>query len=261
MHTLTQETMDHFGITKVLNTFNGGQKIVYIVVDSNGNTLAMKCFRNCSQRDIQEIAILEKFKHLPGISRVVKVEDYQGSPVMFEEFIDAPNLEDIVASYAGDASKIGTLLKGLAETLRPIWEDRVVHRDLKPNNIKILPSGESVILDFGIARDLAAAESITDTGDDQPMTWNYASPEQYRKDKDSISYRTDFFVLGVIGYVLYYQRHPFGGSRDEVATKYSSLDNTISSDDDCKLNPFFEASMTFDPSMRPRNVDTFIATL
>jgi len=254
--------MDHFGITKVLNTFNNGaQKIVYIVIDSKGDTLAMKCFRNCSQRDIQEIAILEKFRHIEGISRVKRVEDYHGSPVMFEEFIDAPNLEDIVASYAGDASKIAALISGLAETLRPIWEDRIVHRDLKPNNIKILPNGKSVILDFGIARDLAATESITETGDVQPMTWNYASPEQYRKDKDSISYRTDFFVLGVIGYVLYYQRHPFGENPDEVAVKYSSADNTILSDDNCKLNPFFEASMAFDPSMRPRNVDTFIATL
>jgi len=253
--------MKHFGIKKVLDTFSGGQKIVYIVEDNEGRILAMKCFRNCSQRDIQEIALLEKFKDLSGISKIVRVEEYEGSPVLFEEFIEAPNLDAVATDYAGNAEKVCALMIGVAEILQPIWEARIVHRDLKPTNIKILPSGAPVILDFGIARDLSANESITDTGEDQPMTWNFASPEQYKKDKDAISYRTDFFVMGVIGFALYHGTHPFGTSKDEVAARFNGQDNSINSPQDCVLNPFFEATLAFDPALRPRSVEALLTTL
>ncbi|MBI4158113.1 MAG: protein kinase [Candidatus Yanofskybacteria bacterium] len=261
MITLTEEFKKAHDIKDVLDCFdNSGQKIVYIVVDKNGNKMAMKSFRNCSKRDIQEIEILKRFKGLNGISRVVRVEDNKGAPILFEKYIDAPDLEDIIVNYAAKGTEIAALIKNIAEVLRPIWEAKIVHRDLKPKNIKILPDGKPVILDFGIARDLSA-ESITETGEDQPMTWNYASPEQYAKDKGSISYRTDFFVLGEIAYVLYYQRHPFGASKDEVAKKFTTRDNAIQLDNNCPLNPFLQEVLSTDPSARPRNVDLFISKL
>lgn len=261
MQTLTNEFKKDHNIADVLQYFdNSGQKIVYIVVDTDGNKMAMKSFRNCSKRDIQEIEILKRFKYLEGISKVIKVENYKGTPILFEEYIDAPDLEDIIKDYTGNSVRITALIKNIADVLRPIWEARIVHRDLKPKNIKILSDEKPVIMDFGIARDLAA-ESITETGEDQPMTWNYASPEQYAKDKSSISYRTDFFVLGVIAYVLNYQRHPFGTSRDEIAGKFATKDNTIELEKENPLNAFFEANLMIDPSARPRNVDAFISTL
>lgn len=260
MHTLNDDFKEAYDITDVLDFFSGGQKFVAIAVDGQGKKYAIKTFKNRSPRDTQEVALLQKFNDLSGISKIVKVEEYKGDLVIFEEYIDAPDLEEITATYAGDTAKVSALIKNLAETLRPIWSERIVHRDLKPKNIKVLANGEAVIMDFGIARDLSS-DSITATGEDQPMTWNFASPEQYAGDKTSISYRTDFFVLGLIGYFLYYQKHPFGTTRDDVAARYASSDNTITSDDTCPLNPFFLASMAFDPSLRPRNVDDLTATL
>lgn len=261
MQTLTDKFKKDHKIADVLACFDdGGQKIVYIVVDENGNKMAMKSFRNCSQRDIQEIEILKRFKDLDGISKVVKVVDYQGSPILFEEFIDAPDLEDIIKDYSDNNAKVAALIREVAKILRPIWEEKIVHRDLKPKNIKILSDGKPIIMDFGIARDLKA-ESITETGEDQPMTWNYASPEQYAKDKSSVTYRTDFFVLGIIAYVLNYQKHPFGASKEEVAKKFGKKDNTIELEKGNPLNAFFEANLVIDPSARPRNVDNFISTL
>ena len=261
MQTLTEEFKKDHKIVDVLHCFDdSGQKVVYIVVDASGNKMAMKSFRNCSRRDIQEIEILKKFKGLEGISKVIKVEDYKGSPILFEEFIDAPDLEDVIKDYAEDSVKISSLIKDIAEVLRPIWEKRIVHRDLKPKNIKILSDGKPIIMDFGIARDLTT-ESITETGEDQPMTWNYASPEQYAKDKNSINYRTDFFVLGIIAYVLNYQRHPFGASKEEVAKKFVERDNAIELEKDNPLNAFLEATLMLDPSARPRDVNAFILLL
>ena len=261
MQTLTPDFMKQYSISEVVNSFaDSGQKVVYIVKDNKGTLLAMKSFRNCNARDIQEIDILKRFKALPGISKIVRVETYSGAPLLFEEYIDGPDLHDVKATYAGDEGRIKALIKNMAQILKPIWEVKIVHRDLKPKNIKILKKdGSPVILDFGIARDLSA-ESITKTGDRQPMTWDYASPEQYAADKGSISYRTDFFALGLIGYNLFYQKHPFGNSQAEIEQKFQKNNNTIYLEDN-GLKKFFEATLVIEPSGRVRNVESLITLL
>lgn len=260
MQTLSDEFKKTYRIASVGKQFTTGQKIVYIVTDEDGVEMALKAFRNCNQRDIQEIEILQRFNELPGISKIVKTEEYEGNPILFEAFIDAPDLDEIMQSYAGDAERIAHLMNSIALILKPIWEEKIVHRDLKPRNIKILGDDSPVIMDFGIARDLSA-ESITATGDDQPMTWDYASPEQYQRDKAAITYRTDFFALAIIAYRLLYQRHPFGNTRDEVDQKFSQKDNAIILEEGNPLNNFFEANLALDPSLRPRNVEAFISSI
>lgn len=261
MLTLTADFMKAHGIAEVVNSFNdGGQKMVHIVKDASGQILAMKSFRNCTDRDIQEIEILKRFHTLPGISKVVKVEDYNGSPLLFEEYIDGPDLHDIQDAYRGDAKRVTSLIKGIAVILKPIWQARIIHRDLKPKNIKVLKDGSPVIMDFGIARDLSAPSSLTHTGDRQPMTWTYASPEQYAGNKVAISYRTDFFALGLIAYNLFYQKHPFGSSRAEIEQKFQKRDNTIYLEDN-ELKSFFEATLVIEPSGRVRDADSLIALL
>ncbi len=260
MHTLTDAFKKQFNITKVFDSFSGGQKTVWIIEDVGGKKMAMKSFTFCNARDLQEMEILKRFNSSPGIPKIIKIEEYQGKPLLFEEYIDAPDLHEIIATYHNDSSKVVALIKDIAKVLKPIWEAKIVHRDLKPKNIKILLDSKPIVLDFGIARNLSV-ESITNTGDDQPMTWDYASPEQYRKDKNSISYRTDFFCMGLIMYRLYYQRHPFGNTKIEVANKFTIGDNTISLTLDDPLNKFFKATLNIDPSGRPRNVDLLLATL
>ncbi len=253
--------MKQYSISEVVNSFtDSGQKVVYIVKDNKGVMLAMKAFRNCTDRDIQEIEILKRLTALPGISKIVRVETYDNAPLLFEEYIDGPDLHDIQATYKGDENRIKLLIKNMAQIMKPIWEAKIIHRDLKPKNIKILKKdGNPIILDFGIARDLSA-ESITKTGDKQPMTWDYASPEQYAADKGSISYRTDFFALGLIGYNLFYEKHPFGSSQTEIEQKFQSNNNTLYLEDN-GLKKFFEGTLVIDPSGRVRNVESLIALL
>lgn len=260
MQTLTEKFKKEHNISEVIEGISdSGQKIVYIVKDASGQKFAMKVFRNCTKRDLQEITILERFNSLPGISRIAKIEEDAGNPIIFEEYIDGSDLQDLLKFYAGDLVKVANLMKDIATTLQPIWLGRIVHRDLKPKNIRISSDGKPVIIDFGIARDLCA-ESITQTGAAQPMTWDFASPEQYAGDKSAISYRTDFFALGLIAYRLFYQNHPFGQSRDEIGLKFQKKDNTILLENN-KLKKFFEGTLAIDPSGRVRTVDSFINLL
>lgn len=260
MQTLTNDFQKQFNIARVIDSFTGGQKTVWIIEDNRGKKMAMKSFTYGNTRDFQEMDILKRFNSSSGIPKIIKIEDYQGKPLLFEEYIDAPDLHNIIATYKNDNVKISALIKHIAEILRPIWKAGIVHRDLKPKNIKILSDGKPVVLDFGIARDLAV-ESITNTGEGQPMTWDYASPEQYSKDKNSISYRTDFFCLGIIAYRLYYQKHPFGDTSAEIEKKFALQDNRIAFVLNDPLNDFFTAALSIEPSGRPRNVKMFVGTL
>lgn len=88
----------------------------------------------------------------------------------------------------------------------------VVHRDVKPDNISILPGGVVKLTDFGIAR-LAAEPSITSQG--QVFgTPSYMSPEQVAS--RNVDHRTDLFSMGVTLYEMLTGRKPFQG--DSVIT-------------------------------------------
>lgn len=254
IQTLSSEFLTHFAITEVVQPFPpSGQKTVYLV-RRNGVLQILKVFIYGNERDAQEVELLKKYDSLPGIPCIYEHMVHNGQLIVFEEYIEGEDLHSILGNYVGDTDKVMALMRAIIDIMEPVWNDKVVHRDLKPKNIKILPDGTPVILDFGIARDLSA-DSLTGTGDGQPMTWDYASPEQYSGEKDSITYRTDFFSLGLIAYQLYYGSHPFGDSRDSIGAKFVRSDNQITIEDEHPLNKFLTSTLTLNPSGRPRNVN------
>ncbi len=86
----------------------------------------------------------------------------------------------------------------------------VIHRDIKPGNIRVTPEGEPKLLDFGIARlldpdpFLGAEQTLTSAS---AMTPEYASPEQVRG--ETVSTTSDVYSLGVLLYKLLTGRSPY----------------------------------------------------
>ncbi|MFO0355675.1 MAG: serine/threonine protein kinase [Sphingobacteriaceae bacterium] len=261
IHDLNKDFLATFKITGFFKEGKrGGQKAVHFV-EAEGTKYAMKLLlaSGIDERTKRELDIYNKFKGLDGIPTIYKIESYEGELVVFEEFVEGNCLGDIIGEFKGDSDRINTLIKALCKIMKPIWDGNYIHRDIKPANIMIRGDGTPVLLDFGIARDLLDA-SITATGL-QPLSWQYGAPEQYAGKKDMISYRTDFFSMGVLAYVLYHQHLPFGNSKEQVEAKFQSGDETFKMDPNFKLKDFCTASMRFSAAERPRKLEDLIKLL
>ena len=110
------------------------------------------------------------------------------------------------------------IISELADALEYAHQIGVVHRDVKPDNVLLdRRTGRAMLTDFGIAKQRATQETLTQTGV-IVGTPHYMSPEQASGDR-TIDGRSDIYSLGVIAYRMVTGRLPFEGSlmRDVLA--------------------------------------------
>ena len=127
---------------------------------------------------------------------------------IIEEYIEGETL-GVCAHRFRSENPIIQLLLELLNALELIWDRRVIHRDLKPDNLMIRNDGSLVVIDLGIARFLDLTSLTDSLGLHGPCTPAYAAPEQLRNDKDLIDVRTDFFSMGTVLAELALGHHPF----------------------------------------------------
>jgi len=140
---------------------------------------------------------------------------------------DLKDVQDEVREGDGSASehysRVAELAAKLADALGYAHEAGVIHRDLKPHNVLITPSGEPKLTDFGLAR-ISDESALSRTGD-VAGTYSYMSPEQVAARRSGIDHRTDVFSLGVVLYELLCLRRPFEGDTvQQVATQILTAD-------------------------------------
>ena len=96
----------------------------------------------------------------------------------------------------------------IAEGLGYAHAANIIHRDVKPANVRVLEDGTVKVMDFGIAKSLQTESNLTQTGITLG-TSAYLAPEQIRG--EAIDRRTDVFAMGVLAYELLAYRKPFRG--------------------------------------------------
>ena len=165
------------------------------------------------ERFRRESIVTQKIDH-PHVAKTFEYAELDdGVPCIAMEYLPGKTLREKM-----DQTRIGPqvatkILIDICDALAAAHRAGVVHRDLKPDNIQIVERDGNafypVVLDFGVAKFLDAAEKLTMTGAllGTPI---YMSPEQFRGESN-LGPPSDVYALGVLAYEMFAGRPPFTG--------------------------------------------------
>jgi serine/threonine protein kinase len=213
-------TVSHYRITGRLGV--GGMGIVYDAEDERlprrvalkflsdelaGNPDAIRRFR-------REAHTLARLNH-PNICTIYEIEDQDGKPFIAMERLEGTNLKTHIARKTLETREIFEIAAQICQALEAAHGAGIVHRDIKPGNIFVAPTGQVKVLDFGMARsfnrDDSTASKDGSTIPGRPIgTVNYMAPERILQ--MPLDARCDLFSLGVVMYEMATGRLPFAGA-------------------------------------------------
>jgi serine/threonine-protein kinase len=194
----------------------GGMGIVYKALDRELDDLvAIKTLRSEAlsadpsllDRFKQEIRLARRITH-PNVLRTHDLGESNGLKYLSMEFVKGLTLKHLLESGEILPTPVGLRIsKQVCAGLAAAHEVGVIHRDVKPQNIIIEPTGGLKIMDFGIAR-LTEDRGMTATGT-VIGTPDYMSPEQARG--LPLDFRSDIYSTGVVLYEIFTGSLPFEG--------------------------------------------------
>jgi tRNA A-37 threonylcarbamoyl transferase component Bud32 len=163
-----------------------------------------------AERFAREARTLARLNH-PHIVAVHDFGEAGGLFYLVMEYVDGPNLREVLHAGQLAAEQALALVPQLCEALQYAHEEGVVHRDIKPENILLDRRGRVKIADFGLAKLLNRPRAeFTLTGSRQVMgTLDYMAPEQ-RHSPLAIDHRADIYSLGVVFYEMLTGELPLG---------------------------------------------------
>ena len=196
----------------------GGFAVVYSVRDNRlGRYLAVKVMRpefvaapTVRERFLREARFVAQLDH-PNVLKVVFAGEGAGLSYFAMHRVRGESLLTRLAQgrplpVAEVVSLFGDLARGLAYA----HGHGVVHRDVKPANVMLTPEGKALLLDFGIAKGLAADGSSLSLTGAVIGTPEYMSPEQ-ASGSHRVDHRADIYSLGVLTFQAVTGSLPFEG--------------------------------------------------
>jgi tetratricopeptide (TPR) repeat protein len=161
----------------------------------------------------REAQILAQLKH-PNI--VTVLESGAAGPGLYfvMDFIPGAPLDEFVRKRACSPRDVLALLAKVCDAVNIAHLRGIIHRDLKPGNVRVDPSGEPHILDFGLAK-LSEYDALAAGSDLQTQTGQFlgslpwASPEQVAGRSEQLDIRTDIYSIGVMLFHALTGRFPY----------------------------------------------------
>ena len=151
----------------------------------------------------------------PYICKIYELGEFLGESFISLEYVEGEMLQTRLSESPLPVDEAVSTALEIAEALAEAHERGVVHRDLKPSNIMLTRDGHVKVMDFGLAKHLAArgeaSEEVTQTdltGAGSTLgTVPYMSPEQLKGEE--VNGRSDLFSFGILFFEMLAGVHPF----------------------------------------------------
>ena len=205
---------------------SGSYGRVYLVHDGKkyyalktANIQQMNEMKESAKIYINEKNIMFSLKH-PYIVSIVTTFKTKEFLFFLLEYIDGINLQDYIRNPKRELRNLNEakfFLGTMALVLHYLQKQKIIHRDLKPSNIMIDNKGYFKVIDFGIATDITGKDYACST----IGTFHYMAPEVIKG--ENYNNAIDYWSVGIIAYLLFYGRLPFGQGESNPLNIYREI--------------------------------------
>jgi serine/threonine protein kinase len=234
-----------FGFTKLV--------VLKVMRDDLGSDEFVQMF-------LQEARLAARLNHA-NVVQTYEVSEFEGRPFISMEYLEGQPLSSILSRVGRASVPLGLQIRVLCDALEGLQYAHeltefdgtplnLVHRDVSPQNIFVLYTGQTKLLDFGIAKSRSSEQTVQ--GVLKGKT-GYMAPEQVTSEADR---RSDLFAIGVTLWEAVAKRRLVGNGEDEVAAltrRVAGKDPTILSvepETPPALAAIVDKAMATDPNQR-----------
>lgn len=206
----------------------------------------------------REATAAAKLAH-PNIVNIYDVGEDGGSQYIVMEYVSGPTLKEVIQQKGClEPIEAVRIAKEIASALESAHRNNLVHCDIKPHNILVMPDGHIKVTDFGIARAVSAS-TMTYSGSVMGSV-HYFSPEQAKG--TVITTKSDVYSLGVVLYEMLTGKLPFNGETSvSIALKHLQEEPVPIRQINPSIPPVLEAivqkAMSKDPADRPSSTELY----
>ncbi len=205
-----------FGYQMTEKIYDGPRTLIYRATRGIDNQPVVIKFLRNEYPNFEELVqfrnqyTIAKNIELEGIVHPYALENYHNGFALVMEEIGADSLSHYMTDNPLTLTEFFNVALAIVKVLEGLYQNRVIHKDIKPQNILIHPQTKQVkLIDFSIASLLPRETQEIQSPNTLEGTLAYLSPEQTGRMNRGIDYRTDFYSLGVTFYELLTGQVPF----------------------------------------------------
>jgi hypothetical protein len=262
-----------FGPFDLLETLGrGGNAIVYKACHRvTGEIVALKVGLStlklepgALERFQQEFKAIFPLRH-PSVVRALALGDQDGVPYLVLEYVPGQDLAQLVEQKGALTAKdAAAIFRQLADGLRFLHANHILHRDIKPRNILLASYNQAKLADFGLLKNLNEEPCLT-VSRKAMGTIDYGAPEQF-EDAKRADRRCDLYSLAASLYTALTGKFPFGNGNHLQILQRKLLGQLVPlrlllPSLDPAIDQLVSRCLQPHPNQRPDSCDEFIAVL